>query len=108
MTFLADRPTFVELAMREDLAGGRAMSARTTPSTAMLEAFEALRRVARRRGLGSFRVNDAIVVFIALTFSPMSLRHTLMKSLDRDLTRGAARRQQVTLAVTQLMHLLTP
>ena len=39
------------------------------------------------------------VLFIALTFAPMSLRNTLMTSLGRDLGGSAARRRQVDLAV---------
>jgi AcrR family transcriptional regulator len=108
MQFLADRPSFVELVMREELAGGRSMRDRTTSSTAMADAFSAVQQVARRRGLQAFKAEDAILVFIALTFSPMSLRNTLMTSLGRDLGSRAARRRQAGLAVEQLMHLLTP
>ena len=108
MQFLVERPGFVELVMREELAGGRSMGARATSSTAMLDAFGAVRRVAPSRGLRPFAVEDAILVFIALTFAPMSLRNTLMTSLGRDLAASAARRRQVDLAVDQLMHLLGP
>jgi hypothetical protein len=84
------------------------MGARTTSSTAMLDAFGAVRRVVPSRGLRPFAVGDAILVFIALTFTPMSLRNTLMTSLGRDLDGAATRRRQVDLAGEQLMHLLTP
>jgi TetR/AcrR family transcriptional regulator len=107
MQCLADRPSFVELVMREELAGGRSTPPRTTSSTAMLDAFGAIRRVARRRGLRPFEVDDAILVFVTLTFAPMSLRSTLMASLGRDLGSRAGRRRQIELAVEQLMHLLT-
>jgi hypothetical protein len=107
MRFLANRPSFVELVLREELAGGRSLRARTVSSTAMLDAFGAVRRVAPHRGLRSFEVDDAILIFITLTFAPMSLRRTLMTSLGRDLSSRAGRRRQAALAVEQLMHLLT-
>jgi TetR/AcrR family transcriptional regulator len=106
LRFLADHPSFVDLVMREELGGGGRMRRRTVPSTAMEEAFAALRRVQRSRGLRPFKVADAILVFVALTFGPVSYRNTLMRAVDRDLDKPIVRRQLVRLAVDELMHLL--
>ena len=108
LAFLARNPSFVRLVIQEELSGGGRMRARTVASTAMQDAFEALRRARRRRGLRSFDVGEAILVFVALTFAPVSYRRTLMRAVERDLERPAARRAQVELAVDQLMHLLAP
>jgi TetR/AcrR family transcriptional regulator len=104
--FLAAHPSFVALVMHEELAGGGRMQHRGVSSTAMRDAFQALHRVRRRRGLGSFNVADAVVTFVALTFAPLSYRHTLMRAVDRDLERPTVRRRHVRVAVDQLMHLL--
>lgn len=74
----------------------------------MHDAFTALRRQGRRRGLSNFKVDDVILLFVGLTFTPASYSHTLMRAVERDLVRPAARRRQVELAVDQLMHLLAP
>lgn len=108
MRFLARQPRFSQLVMREELSGGKRMAARTEASTAAQDAFAALRRVARRRGLRSFNVNDAVLLFISLTFTPLSYRSTLMRAVDRDLTRPPILRAHVKLVVEQLMHLLAP
>src|SRR5436853_6151075 len=105
--FLVENPGFVQLVMREELAGGRRMAARTEASTAMQDAFKALRRGAGARGLRPFKVDDAVLLFVSLTFAPASYRHTLMRAVDRDLTRPAAVRRHVKLVVDQLMHLVT-
>jgi len=73
MTFLARHPSFVQLIMREELAGGSRLRARTAPSNAMRDAFGTLRRVARARGLKPFEVDEAIVLFVSLTFTPVLL-----------------------------------
>ena len=73
----------------------------------MHDAFTALRRQGRRRGLDNFKVDDAILLFVGLTFTPASYEHTLMRAVNRDLSGAAARRHQVELTVEQLMHLIT-
>lgn len=105
--FLVEHPSFVRLVMREELAGGKRMASRTEASTAMQDAFAALRRQAGRRGLAPFKVDEAVLVFVSLTFTPASYRHTLMRAVDRDLTRPAVVRRHVKLVVDQLMHLLS-
>jgi TetR/AcrR family transcriptional regulator len=105
--FLVEHPSFVRLVMREELAGGKRMAARTETSTAMRDAFRVLRRQAGRGGLRAFDVDDAVLLFVSLTFAPVSYRNTLMRAVDRDLTRPAVVRRQGKLVVDQLMHLLT-
>lgn len=105
--FLLNRPDFVRLIQREELAGARRLSAAPRESAAISEAFRAVRAVAHERGLGAFDVRDAVLVFIALTFFPAAQRSTLMASLGRDLDEEPVRRAQVGLAVEQLMRLIS-
>jgi AcrR family transcriptional regulator len=107
MDFLATRPTFVTLIMREELGAGRRIRERAGASTAMQDAFAAVRRTGRRRGLRAFDVDEAVLLFIALTFAPFSYQATLMRALGRDLSRAADRRRQIGFAVDQLTYLLT-
>lgn len=107
MAFLARRPSFVKLVMREELIGGASLRARRSRSTAMQHAFSALREAGARRGLGKFDVDDAVLLFIALTFAPISYSSTWMRAARRDLRRPADRAHQAELAVSQLLGLLT-
>ena len=45
------------------------------------------------------------LLFTSLTFGPVSLRHTLVAAVGRDLAQAADRRKLVALAIEQLMHL---
>ena len=107
LRFLVRRPSFVRLVAQEELGGGGRMPSRTAASTAMQDAFGALQQLGGTRGIRAFQVSDAILVFVGLTFTPASLQNTLMRVVGRDLKRSAARRRQATLAVDQLMRLLT-
>jgi AcrR family transcriptional regulator len=106
MDFLAARPAFVELVLREELAGGGRLRDATGGSTAMHDAFSELRRVADARGLRPFRVQDAIILFVSLTFLPFALDDTLMRAVGCDITQLRHRIHQTELAVDQLMHLI--
>jgi TetR/AcrR family transcriptional regulator len=106
LAFLIDRPEFVRLLQREDLSGGRYLPAATLESRAMTDAFEALRRVAPARGLRPFDVEDAVMLFVSLTFSPLTQRATFLAALERDLENPSARRRHVALVVDQLLHLV--
>lgn len=103
--FLLGRPTFVRLIMREELGGGARLP-RVPASTAMVDAFSAVRGVAPARGLRRFAVEDAVMLFVALTFTATSYGSTFMRALGRDLTVAADRRRQVGLAVDQVMQLM--
>jgi hypothetical protein len=106
MTYLAGDPAFVRLVLREELAGGRHLRALGGTSTAMEDAFTAVKDVAAERGLRDFAVADAVFLFVALTFTPFAYGSTFMRSLGRDLARPAERRRQRDLAVEHLMALL--
>jgi TetR/AcrR family transcriptional regulator len=107
LAFLLDRPAFVRLLQREDLSGGRHLKTANRDSRAMTEAFTALRKVARARGLRAFRVDDAVMLFVSLTFSPLTQRATFLAALDRDLESPAVRRRHVAFVVDQLLYLAT-
>lgn len=106
MAFLQARPSFVRLLQHEDLAGGKHLASTPRERNAMVEAFEALRRVAGRRGLSRFRPDDALLLFISLTFSPLTQRSTFMAVLGVDLSDPRPRRQHVRLVADQLLHLI--
>jgi AcrR family transcriptional regulator len=104
--FLLDRPAFARFITWEELAGGRRLHEADRNSTALTDAFSRVKAVARRRGLRSFHVEDAVLLFISLTFSPIANRNTFLASLGRDLSDPQVRKRHVKLAVGQLMHFL--
>jgi TetR/AcrR family transcriptional regulator len=106
LAFLLARPAFVRLLQREDLSGGHRLRAASRDSLAMTNAFTALRGVADVRGLRPFSVDDAVMLFVSLTFSPLTQRATFLASLERDLERPDTRRHHVSLVVDQLLHLV--
>jgi len=103
--FLLLRPSFLKLIQREELAGGARLRGVPRESRAIEEAFEAVLSAAERRGLKAFSVADAVLVFVSLTFSPLTQRSTFMASLERDLGEPKVRRAHVRLTVDQLLHL---
>jgi AcrR family transcriptional regulator len=106
LAFLLARPTFVRLVEWEELEGGQRMRARPRASRAIQHAFEATRRAAPRRGLRAFSVEDAVLLFVSLTFSPLAQTSTFMATLGRDLTDRATLRRHVRFVVGQLTQLL--
>lgn len=106
MEFLIARPSFARLIAREELAGAARLRETTRGSDALERAFAAVKAVARRRGLRSFAVDDAVLLFVSLAYTPAAHRETLMASIGRDLDDPKDRRRQVRLAVDQLMHLI--
>jgi TetR/AcrR family transcriptional regulator len=106
MGFLQRRPSFVRLLQHEDLAGGHHLAVTPRERNAMAEGFQALRRVARQRGLGLFRAEDALLLFISLTFSPLTQRSTFMAVLGHDLDEPRTRRRHIDLVADQLLHLV--
>lgn len=106
LSFLARKPGFVRLVVQEELGGGKRIRRRRAPSTALEDAFKALRREGPGRGLRPFAGSDAVLLFIALTFAPVSYRNTLMRAVDRNLNSPSGRQAQVRLVVDQLMHLI--
>jgi TetR/AcrR family transcriptional regulator len=107
LSFLLDRPAFVRLIGWEDLAGGtRLRDARPTASSLMADAFAAVRLTARRRGTAAFDPDDAVLLFVALTFSLRANHDTFLAGMGRDLADPKTRRRHVTLVVNQLLHLV--
>jgi AcrR family transcriptional regulator len=106
LLFLLDRPAFVRLLQHEDLSGGHRLRATPRERNAMALGFEALRRVARERGLAPFRVDDAVLLFVSLTFSPLTQQSTFMAVLGHDLGNPATRRRHVRFVADQLLHLV--
>jgi TetR/AcrR family transcriptional regulator len=103
--FLLRHPAFLKLIQREELAGGSRLRSAPRESKAIEQAFEAVLSVASARESEPFSVTDAVLVFVSLTFSPLTQRSTFMASLGRDLGEPKARRAHVQLTVDQLLHL---
>jgi hypothetical protein len=106
MAYLAEDRAFVRLVLREELDGGEHLRALGGTSTAMEDAFAAVKAVAGERGLRDFAVADAVFLFVATTFTPFAYGATFMRALGRDLARPSERRRQRDLAVEHLMVLL--
>ena len=106
MSFLLERPAFVRLVVREELRGGEGLRRAGRESSAMRDALAAVRAVAGERSLRSFDVDDAVLVLVSLTFSPLSQQSTFMAALGRDLSVAAVRRRHIRLVVGQMLQLL--
>ncbi len=106
LTFLAGHPAFVALIMREELDRGGRLAGVSGTSTAMQEAFAAVRRAGARRGVRAFRVEQAVLLFVSLTFGPVSYRHTLLPAVGVDVSTPAGIRRHAKLAVEQMMRFL--
>ena len=65
-----------------------------------------MRAIAGKRSLRRFDVDDAVLVLVSLTFSPLSQQSTFMAALGRDLRDSAVRRKHVGLVVGQMLQLL--
>ncbi len=107
LDFLLEHPNFLRLILREEL--GAASRLRDVPraSKAIEDAFRAVRKIAKARGLRAFDVDDVVLVFVSLTFFPASQPSTFMAALSRDLGDARVRRRHVRLVVEQLLGLLS-
>ena len=105
MSFLLARPAFVRLIVREELRGGEGLRRAHREATAMRDALAAVRAIAGERSLRRFDVDDAVLVLVSLTFSPLSQQSTFMAALGRDLRDAAVRRQHIRLVVRQMLQL---
>lgn len=106
LDFLLRRPTFSKLIQREELASAARLRDVPRESKAIAEAFATVRAIADARGLDRFSVDDAVLVFVSLTFYPANQRATFMAALGRDLTKPATRKRHVELVVDQVLHLM--
>jgi AcrR family transcriptional regulator len=101
--FLLTRPSFVSLVMREELEAGSGIGAVSGSSTAITDAFRAIRRVGARRGIRSFRVEEAVLLFVCLTFGAVSYRRTLLPAQGVDIQSEQGMRRHARLVVEQVM-----
>ena len=106
LAFLLERPEFVRLMQREDLSGGHHLREVTRESQAMTDAFRAVRHAGRAHGLRRFDVENAVMLFVSLTFSPLTQRATFLAALERDLENPTVRRRHVAFVVDQVRHLV--
>jgi hypothetical protein len=106
LRFLQERPAFVRLLQHEDLAGGRHLAMTPRERNAMSKGFEGLRKVAKTRGLRRFDVDHALLLFISLTFSPLTQRSTFMAVLGHDLSEPRTRKRHIEFVADQLLHLI--
>jgi AcrR family transcriptional regulator len=79
LRFLRDRPTYVDIIEREALAGGDRLRKLENQSTVMEEAFGAMRRRARAKGLRNFDVGEIIIFLVALGYMPVAHRDTMVR-----------------------------
>lgn len=106
MAFLSGHPSFQRLVQREELSGGNRLQGVERESSAIRDAFEALRSRSAAGRLGEFDVDDAVLVCVSLTYSPLAQPSTFMAALGRDLDDPATRERHVELVVGQLLALL--
>jgi AcrR family transcriptional regulator len=106
MDFLAARPSFSRFITWEELGGARRLAEVPRSSDAMERTFGALREAGAARGLRAFDVDDAVLLFVALTYAPLAHRHTLMRAVGRDLDDPGERHRHAALAARQLHALL--
>lgn len=102
LEFLLRRPAFVRLVTWEGLDGGGQLRRTPRASRAMHDAFSAL----SGRTTRTFDVDDVVLVFVSLTFTPLLQRDTLMATLTRDLGDPQVRERHVSLVTGQLMAML--
>jgi hypothetical protein len=103
LRFLADHPHFVALVEREGLAGGARLRSTPHASSAMEDAFGALRR---HTGWG-FDVAEVVIAFVALCFFPLAHRGTFLPALGVDPEDPAflpRRREQVVAVLVRLVR----
>lgn len=106
LDFLLRHPAFLKLVLQEELAGASRLRSVPRESKAIEEAFESVRSAASDRGLRTFDVQEAVLVFVSLTFFPATHQSTFMASIGKDLEDASTRRQHVELVVTQLLCLI--
>lgn len=106
MEFFLARPSFASLISWEERAGVGRLGAAQRDSTALTDTFRALSRTTRSRGLRSFAVDDAVLLWVALAYAPLANRSTVQLALGRDLRDPKVRRKHIAFAVEQLLMLI--
>lgn len=106
LDFLVRHPAFLKLVLQEELAGASRLRSVPRESKAIEEAFESVRSAAGNPGFRSFDVQEAVLIFVSLTFFPAAHRSTFMASMGKNLEEASTRQQHVELVVTQLLCLI--
>jgi AcrR family transcriptional regulator len=106
LRFLQQRPSFVDIIEREALAGGDRLRRLENQSTVMEDAFAALRRRARARGLRNFDAGEAVMCLVALAYMPVAHRDTMLRRQGLSLDDDRFLDQRSKHIADVLMHLL--
>lgn len=104
LRFLLANPSFVALMMRAELERGGRLDGAGTGSTAISDAFGDVRRAGARRGLRRFTVGEAVLLFVSLTFGPVSYRRTVLRAQDVTLDSDADVRRHARLVAELVMR----
>ncbi len=106
MRFLLADPAFVALIMRAELEHEGRLGTAGASSTAIRDAFAAVRQAGTRRGMRRFRVEEAVVLFVSLTFGPISYRRTLLPAQGVALESDADVRRHARLVAEVMIRVL--
>ncbi len=106
LRFLHERPSYVDIFMREALAGGDRLARLQTQSTVMEDAFAVLRRRARARGLKSFDPNEAIIALVSLAYLPVAHRTTMLRRQGARIDDARFRSKRKRHIVDVLLHIV--
>ena len=106
LRFLRDRPTYVDIIEREALAGGDRLRSLDNQSTVMEDAFGALRRRARARGLRNFDVAEIVMCLVALGYMPVAHRNTMLRRHGLEVVDPKFLAQRTRHITGVLLHLL--
>lgn len=106
LAFLLAHPQFVRLMVWESLQGGQRLHGAPHESRAIEAAFGAVRDSVRSRRLGTFAVDDAVLLTLGLTFGVVANRDTYVTKVRMDLDDQTRLRRHVRLVVDQLLALV--
>jgi AcrR family transcriptional regulator len=106
MGFFLARPAFARLITWEELAGAQRLRAAHRRATALTDAFQAVRKVAKQRRLRRFSVDEAVLLWIAFGYTPIANQATLRVAMERDVSDPKTRKKHVAFAVEQMLFLL--
>lgn len=108
MSFLIARPSFGRLIYWEELNGGTRLEEAERNSTALTDAFTAVREVSRQEKRALFEAADAVLIWVSLAFLPATLPNTFLAGQGLDLTGRAALRRHASLVARQIVALIEP
>jgi TetR/AcrR family transcriptional regulator len=106
LRFLLDRPSYVDIIEREALAGGDRLRKLKNQSTVMEDAFNALRRRSRARGLRNFDAGEAVMCLVALAYMPVAHRNTMLRRQGMSLDDNRFLNRRKKHIADLMLHLL--